>query len=641
MILVRSIQLHNFKQYRRAEIKPDAKSGLFFFIGQNKLGKSNFLNAICWCLYEEQPFKETIDQQRGGAAGLLNEDAKRENEYDEVRVEIEIQYDAEVFRFSRSQRTTQSSIFTVFRKTGSDWRPIDNPNTIVESFLPRNLRQYFIFAGENVQGLFSKGHETGLKKGIWQVANIEELDRGINHLESIYSELRKSAAKGDNTLEGLDEKISASKNEVEANKKTIERNEAEIEKLSDIKKEREEKQRTYQQYSELIKRRADLNAEIASIEEDTEKNKGRINELLLRKSPFLYVESQLKKVAERLKQEKELGTLPPRIKAEFIDELLEHHVCICGRSLSTQDKEACSHLASLKEEMQEIDQRTPILEDQTAIKQIIDQIGEFGTELDFLKQKQIKNLDAMERANRTLRDISVQLENAPNVEVGSLEGEIRAITGDIDEFKEGSIRLKVQNETLAASIAEFEKAQKLGMEKKADALEKMAQMEVVEEAQKKLEFVRDRIVDRVRATLSSKTEKYFKQLFWEKGTFESIKFSEDYKLLAYKPGDEEPAKEFSTGELKTLGLAALKAIGELSGFRDVPIFFDAPLSNLDAQVRDNVLNMLPDLAPQKQVFIFSLDDEAIMKFIHDRYHGAFATLGRDPANSRSTIIKNI
>lgn len=637
MILVRSIYLKNFKQYRLIDIKPAPQPGLVFFIGKNKLGKSNFLNAICWCLYEEQPFKESIEQ-RDEATGLLNEDSKRENPYDEIRVEIEVQYQSDVFKFMRTQRPSQDALFNVYRKVGSEWKTMENPNTIVESFLPKDLRQYFIFAGENVQGLFTRGHEARLKRGVWQVANIQELDRGIEHLNIVYNELRKAASKGDVTLEDEEKKIEASRKSLDENTKAKKEKETEVEKLRENKREYEKKQAAYSKYSELINRRSELSVQIKSLEEDNEEAGKYINDLILTKAPFLFVEDLLKEVAEKLRHEKEFGTLPPKIKAEFIAELLERRECVCGRPLSGSDKEACAHLSHLKEEMEGINQRTPILEDQSSIRQIIGQLNEFCDELGFLRIEKAKRLDSVERASRALKDISVQLQGAPDVEVVDLESAIQGITNSIEELKEDIGRLKLSSENLQTEIATLEKSQKLAMGLKADALEKLERMRVIEETHDKLDHVRQKIVDRVRRSLSMKTEGYFKRLFWEGGSFEKIQFSEDYKLLVYKNGDDEPTNEFSTGELKTLGLAALKAIAELSGYQEVPIFFDAPLSNLDAQVRDNVLSMLPELAPQKQVFIFSLDDEAIMRFIKQREGGRYSTLEREPKHPRSTII---
>ena len=62
MISIDRIEIKNFRQYRNVELSFDKNTGSYFFVGKNGIGKSNFMNAICWCLYGRIPFRSDSDK---------------------------------------------------------------------------------------------------------------------------------------------------------------------------------------------------------------------------------------------------------------------------------------------------------------------------------------------------------------------------------------------------------------------------------------------------------------------------------------------------------------------------------------------------------------------------------------------------
>lgn len=53
---INSVTFKNYRQYYNFNISFDKKPGksLFTLIARNGTGKSNFLNAITWCLYHKE-----------------------------------------------------------------------------------------------------------------------------------------------------------------------------------------------------------------------------------------------------------------------------------------------------------------------------------------------------------------------------------------------------------------------------------------------------------------------------------------------------------------------------------------------------------------------------------------------------------
>lgn len=642
MISFKRISIKNFKRYRQVEIKPNEKKGLFVFLGKNYLGKSTFLNAICWCLYDEQPFKDSIEKNINYEHSLLNEDAKRINPFDDVRVELEIEDDSREYLFVRTWRNTQQSQFQVMLKKNQDWSPLTNSTVIVETLLPKNLREYFIFAGEDAEGLFKPGYEKKLKAGVWKVSNIEVLDRLIDHLETVYSELqRETVRKGANdiTKEAVDRKAQLDQERISKS--------ARVKELSDQIQEMDgtrlgyfQKMKANAAYSEKIKRRMYLENRRNDIKQSLDKLNQNTNNLIIGNAPFVYLSNSLAEIVKQLTTDEEAGDLPPAIRAEFINRLLKSKKCICGNSIKASDGSELK-LKKLLEDILPADRRAPLLEDRYPIQEIIRSFPFVASDLDKLRNNKVLLLHEEDQIEKELKNISEELCDSQEMEISGLEEGLKRVDNTIDEYKsERAISLNRLNE-IAEQIKQLDEQIKKETSRISNLDKLRRRLEFLEIAKDNAGLIRQRITDRVRKTISKNTENYFRELFWDQSEYESIKFSEDYKLEVDKSGFAETSTEFSTGEKKVLGIATLRAIADLSGFSGVPIFFDAPLTNFGPEIEKNVLDMLPRLAPNKQLFIFNLDTDEIKKFAQKLHKGHVFELKKDPKSQNSTIIQQL
>jgi len=639
MIQVKRIYIKNFKRFREVEIKPEAKPGLFIFIGKSYLGKSNFLNAICWCLYEETPFKQSIEEDSSPNDDILNVDVAKEKEFAEVIVEIHVSDNNNEYKFVRSIIKTQDSKFNVYRLSGSDWKLVPNPEIIREMLLPKSLRKYFIFAGENLERLYSAGFEKELREGVQKVSDIVVLDRAIDHLYSVLIEARRDAGRDNpeidsmiNIKEKLDLEI------IEAKKKQ-EKIKDEVNDLKKIRIEYKEEQKKYEKYKNLFERRDWIDRETTKIESMEDKIRNRINYLLTEKTPFVYLRKALEELHSHISHEEKTGKLPPDIEADFIKELIKNGICICGRKISKSDK-STDILNKLLLEYEPASHRVSLLEDKYIISSIIRDQSELKKELLNLIGERGGIVAEKNDLDREKKEIQEKLKNSNFTQVSNIEKALEDLENKIEDhslrigyLEEQINRNKNQSNELDDKIKKAEV-----MTKKNEKAIKIRNF--LEDLYKSLVYVRERITDRVRRALSFNTEKYFRELFWDQEEFEKIEFTEDYGLNVKERGIDRPKTEFSMGEGKVLGLATMRAIAEISGFSEVPIFFDAPLSNLGAEIKDNFLKIMPDLAPNKQIFIFSLDDNEMLEFIKTSIpKNRVYKLKKDPKNKHSTIIE--
>lgn len=54
---IKKIILNNYRQFKNIEINfnKNSENDLYIIIGKNGTGKTNILNALNWCLYNDEP----------------------------------------------------------------------------------------------------------------------------------------------------------------------------------------------------------------------------------------------------------------------------------------------------------------------------------------------------------------------------------------------------------------------------------------------------------------------------------------------------------------------------------------------------------------------------------------------------------
>ncbi len=635
MLFINRINITNFRQYRNVSLTFDSSKGVFLFIGKNGMGKSNFLNAICWCLYNKQPFKF-----HDKAKKLLNEETAREKtQYEEVKVSIEVNIDNKLFLFQRTQRETQMSKFIVMSKQGEDWIEFPNPTVIVNNFLPESVSQFFLFDGEAVQNLYKGSYSDNLRDGVWKVSDVTLLDRASKDLSGTKDQLRKFVSKDEPDTELLESELS----EFEKNRKEKEKLLGTLQKeIGESKGKREEfneELKRFSAFKHLQEQRDLLKRELEDANRRSETYQRQINDKLINIGPFWYIKNNLVQLAQKLNEVSKSGELPPKIKSTFVQEIIDSKKCICGTIVLDGSKESkCLH--KLLADVEPLDNRSYLIEDKIEINSIIKdlQIG-FQTEFKEIRERLAKERKRVEEIKIQLNEISEKLVKVPG-HVGDIESTIRRLDDQIElgtqEIGATNSLIKQLDEKIIEYKSRLEKLNKESGKRKTE----MKYLDFLEEAKDKVDYIREKLIIQVGKSVSSYTNEYFKELIWKKDEFQKVSFTEDFKVEIFKKGENLNSLEIlSTGEMKVLSFATIKALAKLSGFNNVPVFIDGPLENLDKEVRTNFLEKLPDFMEDKQVFIFSLDSDLIEDFGKKHAQdGNFYRLTRNGVSLSTTIV---
>lgn len=440
-MFIKSMILHNYRCHKNSEIRffNENKGGEISIIeGGDGDGKTCVFNAIGWCLYG----KETIEllSEQGQTLGIPNIHEVSSDKMIDVSVELYIEFENQETGTGTpiSARAIRTYKFRGDRAIGEDFSielyyEDESPELLkdkdaqdfIDDKIPSGLVEFFMFNGEylssgrsvkgkNIDGSIKRQFRTGAIYSMEQLLRKVEEDYRIN--------ASKAANSQDDTIliqiSDNDKEIQDTKN----NK---------INFNNDFEKYKEKADSARKKMDELREKRAKLEGEQEMLRQlDSKRDvykkisedlKNKYSELykLQYESAYLFLSSSTnKKTYEKIKEEIGHANLPPNIKKEFINDLLNMHKCICGRSLdeSTHEHELVKNLiqSSEKDEKKAI-----LLELSPQVKYIYtDKIKTYEMRLETVKksikellEEQVEANDEVERMNATKSSLSSEERN--------------------------------------------------------------------------------------------------------------------------------------------------------------------------------------------------------------------------------------
>ena len=193
-----NVKLTNYRQYKGVntiELSTDPLRNITIIQGNNGEGKSNFMNAVTWCLYGDELFTSQTNLGRDTInESVVFELNNRETTYVSVVVTIgneipEYQFERKViYSLHDGKPRPEPATFTgkEISKT-KGWVNLANPDWVINRrFIPKDLRGFFFFDGEKMENYFE---DTGrIKSNVEKIAQIDTLEGVIltlNNLKNI------------------------------------------------------------------------------------------------------------------------------------------------------------------------------------------------------------------------------------------------------------------------------------------------------------------------------------------------------------------------------------------------------------------------------------------------------------------------
>lgn len=591
---IESIEIHNYRQYKNLSLTFPKRTDfdLHVIIGANGVGKTNLLNALNWCFYDDEPHYVGSKDEKLPIANLKALSEAKEEGKNTVNVSvaitlstndetIEVRRECDVIVSSRFQQKSVLSVSVKGKEGNTDYLLGDEMKYKIEELVPEGLRAFFFFDGEQLVHYFGKNGDN-VKESIYEIAQINVVTNAKRHMQEVADSTSREIEKANPDVGKYDaerkqklEQIDSIKQNISDLEDTIERAE---ERLSELQQSISSQEHRYNDIQTVNKN----DKRLESLADD---RKAVISELcaLVRKYYVLLAFYRMNKKANDMIQEKsEGGKLPPPIELELLKKTLNNNICqVCGQGID-KDPDAQAHINEL-------------------IKRI--ELSTTASSLLAVMKNDMTN--AVEEA----RNYSKERENT-YAKLEKIDAEIKALTEENDKLRKriGNIS---STDNISADFAERDKLrldvknnrEKIGRHKEQ---QKIAEAEyqkanqaytkaiedtkTVEQLRRKHQFatnaililkqIENEIIDDARTSMEEKTKAHFGNLIWKQNTFGRIEFDDRFKLHVYHKETDDPCiGSASAAEMEALALAFTLALHEVSG-HDAPIFIDTPVARV-------------------------------------------------------------
>ena len=619
--------MKNYRPYK--DVKPINfaynDSNLTIIEGDNDLGKTTILNAISWCLYDDEPF-------RNYSTRVFNADAGSElKKGEKLQVIVEILMEDNegndvVFNRTREYRKDSSGSITkvpnldeleIHTSSSSNDEVVTNTDKYLETHLPYTLKEYFLFDGERLLEWFS--------------GDMEEVKDAINRLyqaDLIENVKKRILTQRDNFNEDLREyneelaDLNQQKNKLiedfNKEKEKYEENESLIEEYTKQKKEAEKiKEGTDGNPNELLEKINELEDEIKDKKEELDEVKNNHMSFLFKNFPIVIGYPSLKEI---LSIKNEEGS--QRVKYNFkdtqqvlklIETLFNQKKCICGSDL-IEGTSAFSNMANFKEIVTDMENSNNVDELQEKIVEFLykypnslnDAIDNYWKKEDeslkYINKRTEKVSDYQEKYNRIIEEINLD----------EIEEKIKTCETLITNLTAKNIILDENIKEYPRKIENIQKQIDLVKSTNEDEEKIKEKLQFCENIAKQADFLKQELGLRLHEEIQKSVNTEFESIYNGDGIrkkYKNIIIDESFDISIEKcDGEIVTSVDPSSGAQLAIALSFITAINSSSGYK-LPQIMDTSLGRWGKRLRNNFSKILPDYLEKNQMVFLFLDSE--------------------------------
>lgn len=637
---IHKLTLCNFRQFigeQTVYFSTDTERNVTVFVGDNTSGKTTFINAFQWILYDNTAFSDKILLNKDVANGMSV--GERQSvcgtlviEHDGTTYEITRKADY-ICSYAKSEEQDAVVKYDKGSKTISYLQSDGQTKTKIESqfeenierILPKDLSEYFFFGGEKIGSIASK---SSIKKSVTGLMGLNVLDNAMKHLKLVRKTFdSKLDYSGDTKALDYQSRITGAEAEIKACEDRINEINDDISFYTDERDKYTSQLKANEENAKLQKDRETLIRTIDSLKRDLAQSKTNLVKVFSNGGFAFFSRNLLNEALSVLKNTSDDTECVPGMEGDAIDYLLKRGKCICGTAISP---------GSLAEQLllQE-KKKLPPESIGTVVKRYKDDAREFlNTSEQYYQQveqayttyrKARKDLEFREEELKAISDKLLGAKDSSAIEQKRANA-ARKIRELEEERRKKTLAIGAAEQTIKNSQTSMQRhlAQNLNNAKYQELLNYTdAIYDWIEETYKKREAS-------VKTQLEDKVNANFSRMYH--GT-RNIMIDDNYRVKYYDVTTEESE-----------GLKAVKSFAFVCGLVDLakqvissgdsddedatkefkpmyfPLVMDAPFSNMDTSHIRNVSDILPQSANQVIIAVMKKDWEPAAD-IMSRYVG--------------------
>ena len=600
-LILQKITIKNYRRFQGENeilFSNDSNRTVTIIQGDMGKGKTTILDAINWCLYNEESERT---RKKDNDEPIINSNAYKvlkKDETDETVVEItfsddigpyitierkivftkesdmetELHYEKLVSGKIPKDIAIKTKVTLNERKRGATLGgpiiyqdPEHDEGKIdvkVEEFFPKSLSMFFLFDAETLDKFFEVKNNL-VKKGIENITGLPILQEIGKIFKEIKSDQTQISQMGPILKTKLDEIESCSKNienfdeELQKFENEYEQNNLELEGINfKLDKMGGEK------YAEMKGKQDLLREQMKSNNEENDNVGELLKENVSKSLPTMLLKETLEHAEKLFRIDEDNGKLPAPVNPKTLEEMIDTKNCICERELQPKMLEKFEKMLGLYED-----------------SALIRNIGTGRTIISNLLQTHAADLVQLSiDENRVQRsDLQEEYANKKH-EWQSIEDEIgeisikevtdlRALKNDIEKNKNPELLRDIggMNTMLKTANGELEKLEN----EKEEMLKKKTEMASEYRKQKIARFVSNEaerlrlaLIEDIRIDAEKQTSKYFLDLV-NPADWKSVSIRADYTTRPV--GHDGVARGYSVGQGIAMAIAFISAIRNITG----------------------------------------------------------------------------
>lgn len=616
---ISKIEFENFRNFRdHGEIRCSTDGKVTIIYGKNGDGKTTLHQLFQWVFYGRVNFNKTTTDR------LYNLQMERELSFGDTFYVfgcVDFEHEGRLYSVRRTytyrkELADSSKIADDFSVTYMDdnynWLRVSNPKEIIEKLLPSGLSEYFFFDGESmIADLRVKGKDSAskLRAALYSMFDLDVLEAALRDLGrtdlkttvlgKLY--LSKSSMSSGSQIAAIKTNIQNAQSKLEDIEATTTKDldrKAYLQELSRLISEQIGGHKSKAEY-ELQRKQAKSQRDVFL--KNAAAAQQHFGDAVLDMYPQLLISKAVTDAKKKISLKIEKNKLPTGVTKKLVTYLLANGTseCVCGRPLCDKEREHINEYLKMLPPKS----YTSLYNDFTQTAKNWGR-GYDKERIQGYIMSVLENNDLASKCDDVIHDLDEAEKKSPDIEsliIARQDAEAELV--QIDE----------ELSTLAVNKKKFE----LYLKQQMALFDKMTT--ATEEAKKVLAKIS--VIEQVVAHFQNKLDT--ESLEYSQRLQENIQQLIDGMLTSKRKVDVSP--EFSVrvtdsfnDESKSEGQFAVVSFAYIGGIlkmlqgedhlrsKEYPLILDGPFSKLDPDQRQNVVNMLPEFAPQ--VIVFSKDE---------------------------------
>jgi DNA sulfur modification protein DndD len=608
----RKIELKNFRQFygdQSITFSTSKTKNITLIHAENGTGKTAFLNAILWCLYEitTSNFKDPKT--------LLNKIAKKEN-VKSYSVAIEFEDDkGKVYLVQRAADAT-GQVFRVFEVINDSYTEVDKPNSFINSVIPKDMAKYFFFQGEGIGKMSGSKGDSVVKTAVREVLGFTIAELALRDLQDIKRTYQKSFSNADKSGQ-----LAKLQNDIVLLESSIQRNKEQLDKYT----------KSITLYNEKLEAIEDKlsNSDSAVIKQIHSQRKSTESQLIREKSLLASAQKEKKSLITEfattvfgfelsglaldfIDEAEFKGTVPAPYNEQLVTDILKASTCICGSDIKP-GTEAFTRIQDMLKQAAD-----PMLENR--IRKARSQLTSIKKDSAKAKSRFSNNIKALADTEAAISKLKNDLDEL-NIKIKGAESldDIQGLENERNRAKNNLIQDERASERANISIENDEKNLTLKKNElgRLDTFSaEMKKYQVLIDFSEKVENVlRSTLIESekdVELRIIEKVNKYLQQFVRQDYSAKLNPATFDIRLV----DKNDHIVPESDGQALLLSLTFISSLIELSRERKnaqgqiltpgaiAPFVVDAPFGDLDNKYKGHVAKAIPDSVEQV-IFLLS------------------------------------